>query len=223
MLTHTAGLPEYRTDAEKCYYGQGSDLDKLASAKLTDKQGSYEYSNTGYFLLKKIIEEQTGQKFSDLMYKYVTEPRGLTSVGFLDKHENNPKLIRITHKPNEGERIDITSFDPSIRYALPDGGLFSNVFDLHKLYSSIAKDPNFREAHNRIKVPTGDGSFYGLGIVQDGTRHTHSGTIPMFYTSYASYDCESGSFLGVLSTLKNTETNQLELIQKIENAQAKLA
>ena len=90
MLSHTSGIRDYYSlnnlrgeNREELY----SDADVLAmivrQKELNFEPGSeYGYSNSGYFLLKEIVERASGQTIQDFSQKNVFEPLGMTSTRF---------------------------------------------------------------------------------------------------------------------------------------------
>lgn len=80
LATHTSGLafmPDVAIENSKGLY------DYLASCKLNTEIGkTWDYSNTGYWLMSEIISKKTGIPFEDAMSKEILSSLQLTSTGF---------------------------------------------------------------------------------------------------------------------------------------------
>lgn len=55
-----------------------------------EPDSSYEYSNSNYFLLGNIVEQVSGQTYSDFIRKNFFEPLGMTHSGFVDEIKDSP-------------------------------------------------------------------------------------------------------------------------------------
>jgi len=93
LLSHTGGIPGGVGSEEVwslAYKGFGEAkqrplcLEKLLTE--VDPVGApgerYEYSNWGYTLAGFILEKHNGRSYEELLTKYVTEPLGITSLGY---------------------------------------------------------------------------------------------------------------------------------------------
>ncbi|MCP5076471.1 MAG: beta-lactamase family protein [Psychromonas sp.] len=100
LLSHTAGIANpiplkwVHLSAEHDSFDEASALNKVLNENpdLDSQPGSeYRYSNIGYWLLGKVIEQVSGQRYSDYVTENVFDVLGLTSneIAFLIKDENN--------------------------------------------------------------------------------------------------------------------------------------
>ncbi len=92
LLTHTSGIKSYTTIVEL-----RSAANKTANKSLDERMNdfkslplefepgtSYRYSNSGYFLLGRIIEKVSGLSYANYLKKNITQPLGLNSTYFGD-------------------------------------------------------------------------------------------------------------------------------------------
>ena len=136
LLSHSSGLHEYvfkfKMDASKTHDEVNKDLlHFIASEKLAFKPGSkFEYNNSGYVILGRIIEHVSGQKLADFMQKALFEP-------------NNMKNTRVA---GFEEALDFqhgrTHIFPTRYYVTPNG-------TKSPVYTPVGKEI--------IHVPNGDG------------------------------------------------------------------
>ncbi len=146
LLTHTSGL--YDHGASEQYT-----LDILADPQhrwtraeqlqicvdAGDPLGApgtvYSYSDTGYILLGKILEEITGQNLAGAVWSLIDRPRhGMNSTWF---ETLEPRPRDTTHRAHQflGD-VDVTSFDPSCDL-WGGGGIAATVGDLARFTRAL--------------------------------------------------------------------------------------
>jgi CubicO group peptidase (beta-lactamase class C family) len=95
LLHHTSGVRDYYTlfnlagDAQDDYRSDRETLEMIARQDgLNFEPGTeYLYSNSGYFLLKEIVERASGQDFRAFMQEQVFEPLGMENTAFKDGND----------------------------------------------------------------------------------------------------------------------------------------
>lgn len=95
----------------------------------------YEYSNVGTALAAFIVEQATGESFSQFTGKYILEPLKMKDSGWKTKNVDVKKYSRLYENPTT----------PLPYYELityPDGGFITNVTDLSKYLSELIKGYN---------------------------------------------------------------------------------
>lgn len=97
LLHHTAGLgdifvPAFFQNREK-FVNPADYLELIASQpKVFDPGADWSYSNAGYVLLGRIIENASGETFFDYMESYIFAPAGMTDSGFDSLEDITPRL-----------------------------------------------------------------------------------------------------------------------------------
>ena len=204
LLTHTSGLPGLGSSTRmKSVIGTRKDLMPLVTVEdyllfLKDAQHwavakpgeRYLYSNEGYALLSKVIQECSGTRFEDYIKAYILTPLGMTRSYF--------------------SRADVEAdHDAATLYALVEGrlvpkpylythvnsftGLVTNVLDLTKYVSMLINRGTYQG--NRVLSPqsveamitshistrgqldsdVSNGYGYGLDIIPGFLGHTLAG------------------------------------------------
>jgi CubicO group peptidase (beta-lactamase class C family) len=131
LLNHTAGL-DWRVNADT---GEGDDalersVVKMAELKLIAPPGTrVSYSQAGYNLLGRIIEQVTGQTYEQAMASLVFEPLGL-SHSFFDRDDIMTRRFVVGHNPGEDGTLSIARPWRYARADNPGGGIASSVADL---------------------------------------------------------------------------------------------
>ncbi len=144
LLSHTSGMP-LGTIGE--LYNPGGEVPSLRDrlsrdAVLIREPGSeFSYSNTGFNLIELLIEEVTGQSFSEYMRKNILLPLGMYHSSFSWSASFDPPV------PNghdlHGRPVPV--------YVYPDrasGGLFSTVEDIATFIA--AGMPGFRQGTQQV-------------------------------------------------------------------------
>ncbi|WP_322309708.1 serine hydrolase domain-containing protein [Sphingopyxis sp.] len=97
LLHHTAGLgdffvPEFFQNREK-FVNPGDYLDLIArQPALSDPGGDWNYSNAGYVVLGRIVENVSGEPYFDYIQRHVFAPAGMASSGFDSQEDVTEKL-----------------------------------------------------------------------------------------------------------------------------------
>jgi len=130
LLNHTAGLGwDLITDT-----GSGDDalaayVAKLAELEQVAPPGSRaSYSQAGYSLLGRIIENVTGTTYEKAVASLVIEPLGL-SHSFFAPEDVMTRRFAVGHNPADDGALSVARLWKGPRYRNPGGGLASSVSD----------------------------------------------------------------------------------------------
>ncbi|HEX3027752.1 MAG TPA: serine hydrolase domain-containing protein, partial [Clostridia bacterium] len=89
LLNHTSGIPNYYssvTDYMRYFWGNSTPekiFSRFKDSPLTNKPGKkFNYSNTNYVILGRIIEMVSGESYADYLKKNIFEPLGLKNTGY---------------------------------------------------------------------------------------------------------------------------------------------
>ena len=195
LLTHTSGIPDYfdesvSDDFEALWRDipmyrlqQLRDFLPLFQQKaMKDEPGSrFSYNNAGYILLGLIVEEVTGQSFTDYVEQSIFQPAGMTASGYfsLDALPSKTALGYIDH-PDGTWRTN--------QYAIPikggaDGGAFVTVQDMTRFWKALFSHQLLDAASTSLlltpHVTVNDrGGSYGYGL---WIQHHASGDVYKYH------------------------------------------
>ncbi|HRE32656.1 MAG TPA: serine hydrolase domain-containing protein, partial [Candidatus Berkiella sp.] len=95
LLTHTNGLKEcYDLLKYSAPYDRDACFEAVKSLPLAQVPGKkFEYNNTGYFLLAKIIEKVTGKSYPDFIKQTLNKPLHLTHIYSPNLEGDYPSVI----------------------------------------------------------------------------------------------------------------------------------
>lgn len=206
LLTHTAGIPHFigsdSPDAEQKKHLKVT-LDELISW-FSDKPlqftpgDRYQYTNSGYVLLAKIIEAASGQSYADYLRHQILEPAGMMDSGY-DRDE-----FILPHRAS-GYIITETGYQnaPFWDMSQPNGAgaMYSTTEDLYKLdrvlYTEKVLNENSKQAmfspiaRMGLREPK---EYYGYGWCIDThfgrDRQMHYGAIDGFRAIVSRYPAE---------------------------------
>lgn len=201
LLNHTSGLPNY-TELED--YGPSVStmpgqpwkedriLDLIRGRAPDFAPGSgWHYSNTGYFLLKRVIEALSATSFSAAMAQLIIRPLGLENTFVAEDIPSGRLTPGYSRDLNAEKRMENVAgkYHPGWCYAGLMASCVTDVVEFYKqlLLGDLLPDPLL--AQLREPVPTGsrDPRFvnpcYGFGVMIDpgseyGTLIGHSGEGP---------------------------------------------
>jgi D-alanyl-D-alanine carboxypeptidase len=214
LLSHTSGLPELKsldefikgiarpyTPAELIATFRDKPLDFPPGAKRA-------YSNRGYYLLGYIIEQASGQKYSDYIEQHIFAPLGMRDSGYDSNVTVNER--RAWGYVSDGQKLHYADYvDWSLPYAA--GGLYSTVEDLLRwdqaLYTEELLD---RKWLDRLFTPDPSGYNYGWFIDSKGGRLKvyHEGSNPGFAAFIVRYPADK-TFVVVLSNIETAPVKQI--------------
>ncbi len=209
LLTHTAGLPtiEEQPEAKKNWHAELTPnqlLDYTRSQPLLFAPGSnWKYSNTGYYLLGRVIEQVSGQSYPEYVRTHLFAPAGMT-------HSDYPDANRIIRGRARGYSrsgktwIDTPYFNITQGYSA--GALLASVDDLWSWEQALASGrlveaTLLSRAYTEGHLPDGRATHYGFGweINQLGSHSViaHGGGMPGF-ASFAARVPGSGLYVAIL-------------------------
>ncbi|CAM1369226.1 serine hydrolase domain-containing protein [Tenacibaculum xiamenense] len=205
LLTHETGLDEiigknildiFFSKADSLYT---QNLFKLVEKRNIEKIGSFDYCNTNYFLLGRILEKITDESYFDLLRKRIIEPLGLKNTHpYL--HKNLPKLAAPYHDGEDVSKYLDYKFFANIAYSA--GSMASTLSDMEIFYSSLFQTEKLLKKET-IQLMIEDGNdTYGLGVFKKdykGKKYVNHGGNNIGYAFRNAYDIETGNLFLIFS------------------------
>ena len=196
LLTHTSGIYNYTNDigeedtAIVCYpVSQQRVLEVFENRPLSFKPGkSFEYCNSGYYLLGMIIEKVSGKKYEDVVREMIFNPTGMSHSGFdfknltdTNKAQGYIILDKDTTKPNY-------TVDSTVYFSA--GSIYSTTNDLYRWSRAISTNKLLNK-NSWTEVFTPYKNDYGYGFYIDtlfGKNYIkHDGGLLGFASSFTYY------------------------------------
>lgn len=189
LLHHTAGLgdfivPELFAQREK-FVAPADYLDLIARQPKVGEPGEdWSYSNAGFLLLGRIVENLSGQSYPDYIRDHVFDPAGMTASGYDRVDEIVPNLA-VGYFREGAFAKDWKADWLKVPYsASPAGGGYSTSTDLLRFSASL-RDGKLLKAETLARmfadgVPVGPGTYAaGFGERVSHGRHIrgHAGGI----------------------------------------------
>lgn len=211
LLNHTSGTPDYEFLKPAAAFRNAISLDALIAVfsdmPLDFPPGSkWNYSNSGYVLLTRIIEEVSGERYADYLAEHIFRPLGMENTAYEDASAVLPHRAA-------GYTWDGTAYHNSEFFDMSNaagaGGLVSTVLDMYKwdraLYSGDVLGDASREPYFAPSVVIGEGIGYAYGwMVKEisGRNYiSHTGGINGFSTCALRYPDEE-LYVVVLSNVE---------------------
>jgi CubicO group peptidase (beta-lactamase class C family) len=217
LLTHTSGLHDYTTgitSADQLAAAVGTrqptpdQLIGLFAALPLDfpPATKWAYSNSGYVVLGKLIEQASGQSYGDFLREEVLDPLGMSDTGYLPGAAGPAYAVGY-----DDWATPATTFDDAALYAA--GGMYSSVTDLGRWQRFLRTgDPPVVRADTlaellRPRVAESPGIWYGYGIESRGANTAaidslaHAGALPG-YASYIETHPATGLTVTVLANIR---------------------
>jgi CubicO group peptidase (beta-lactamase class C family) len=181
LLAHRSGLGEYCHEVGASAVADGALapapglVDTPAAllpmfadlAPLASPDTEFRYNNTGYVVLARIAERVTGAAYADLLADLVIGPAGLTATALL-RYDELPGDAATGYLDAAGLRTNVHHVP--VR-GVGDGGLFTNVADMVRVWSALFAGrivrPDTLRAMTTANGYTAGGTPYGLGFWLD--------------------------------------------------------
>lgn len=208
LLTMGAGLATDDPWGDRQESLPESDFDALVAAGLSfcwPPRTTFEYSNTGYALLGRVIESVTGQSYRDVVREGICSPLGLTDTTYRVGLSDGDRTATGYRRAADGSLVAEPIVAPGAYSAM--GGLHSTIADLavwvggfistwaqaqaaHPVdrwslreAQELARFVELRETTGTAAGPSADGYGFGLVVHQHknlGRLVSHSGGYPGF-------------------------------------------
>jgi len=175
LLTHESGLDEiigknildifYKKD-DALY---NSNLLEQIEENNPKTIGSFDYCNTNYFLLGKIIEKVTDQSYFDLLRERIFIPLKMINT-YPYVHKNLPNLATPYHQEKDVTPYLDYRYFANIAYAA--GSIASTLKDMQIFYSSLFETEKLlKEETVKMMMESGN-EYYGLGLFKSNEKGT---------------------------------------------------
>lgn len=174
LLNHTSGIRDYLSLAYLA--GMGDDdfyTDKEILTWLTNQQHTnfkpgekFLYSNSGYWLLGKIVEKAYGKNMAVFAHNEIFIPLKMNNTHFHNDHNQIVKKRASGYSPNDkdGFQISMTTLD-----MIGDGGIFTTIEDIKKwddafYHSEILNKDFWKMMTEQGRLTNGEQINYAAGL-----------------------------------------------------------
>jgi len=205
LLSHESGLDEVvEADILKAFFKKDESiynqnlLDKVEPHK-PEKVGTFQYRNTNYLLLGKILESMTDQHYFDLLRERIFQPLEMKKT-FAYLHKNINDLAIPTHKGKDVSKYIDHRFYGDIPHAA--GSIASTLTDMEKFYVALFETEKLIKKQTLDLMLSSGNDIYGLGLFKmkykDQLFYGHGGN-NIGYAFSNAYDPESKALYLVYS------------------------
>jgi CubicO group peptidase (beta-lactamase class C family) len=162
LLNHTSGLVAYEDLMDKTYAGKSwQEIPQISDAgvlELMEKQTgtkfppgtAWEYSNSGYCVLAKVVEKASGLGFADFLRRRIFVPLKMQDTLAHEYGKNQVKARAYGYTQNAGTWLETDQSPTSA--TLGDGGVYSSLDDLRKWDDALRRHTLLSEAEMRPEL-----------------------------------------------------------------------
>ena len=188
LLNHTSGLVAYEELMDKLYAGKAwQDIPQISDAgvlELMEQQtatkfppgSAWEYSNSGYCVLARVVEKASGMPFADFLRQRIFVPLRMRNTMAYEYGKNRVKARAYGYTQDAGRWLETDQSSTSA--TLGDGGIYSSLDDLSKwdnalLHHTLLSESAMRPALTAVDLiagstaspsgPDGESVKYGFG------------------------------------------------------------
>jgi CubicO group peptidase (beta-lactamase class C family) len=196
LLHHTAALGDYLVPEffrDRAHYVNPADyLDLIARQPRVGQPGEWNYSNAGFVLLGRIIENVSGENYFDYIQSHVFAPAGMTDSGFDSIEDATPNLAVGYFRDGPFSATWKANWMSLPFKGSPAGGAYATNADMLRFARALREGRLVRPATLRAmfenEVPAGPGAYAaGFGDRVSHGRHIrgHAGGAPGMDTDLA--------------------------------------
>ncbi len=166
LLHHTSGLRDYNALLELAGFRADGDCPTVDEAygvicrqkRLNYVPGAeYSYTNTGFFLLSRIVEKVSGTSLNAFAQEHIFRPLGMTHTLFQDDHNQIVRnRARGYERAGGGFRINMSNWDET-----GDGNVYTTVEDLALWDRAFADGTLGKDLMDMLHTQ---------GVLNDGTK-----------------------------------------------------
>ncbi len=209
LMTHESGIAEViGRNIEEIFYAKSDSLYGVQLLNQVEKNdpemvGKYDYCNTNYFLLGKIIEKITDQSYFDLLRERIFIPLQMDKT-YPYVHKNLPNLATPYHEEKDVTKYLDYRYFANIAYAA--GSIASTLTDMEKFYTTLFETDILLQKETVKTMMSSGSEFYGLGIMKsesNGVKYYGHGGNNIGYSFRNSYDPISKDLFLTFSNTKN--------------------
>lgn len=186
LARHEAGIPDYNGFPEYAINSQRTmTLDNILewiSDNITSiSPGAYDYSNSHFAILARIIEVASGSDYREFMRNNVFEPAGMLNTDNYRAEEIVPRRSAGYDPGHSGNLVNAPMLDNSMK--LGSGSLHTTAYDLWAWHKALLDDRVLDTAAQSVYLQTSNHAYaLGIGVVTEaetGQRVTsHDGKSP---------------------------------------------
>jgi len=137
LLSHTSGLPEFFSIEIELPENQRDVIEQQANKPFQFTPGSRsKYIQTGFLLIKKLIEQETGQAFVSAINNLIVNPLKLKHTSFGGGDVEVINRTNHYYTLEQGKFID-RGIHPFPRYTFASSGLNSNIQDIAIWFNAL--------------------------------------------------------------------------------------
>ncbi|KAF7787861.1 hypothetical protein PRUB_a2372 [Pseudoalteromonas rubra] len=193
VLSHTSGLPNYNEGPEigaKMAHFRTLDniLKEIVQSPVLYPSGEgHTYSNTGYLLLGKIIEQVSGLSYKAYLQQRIFTPLGMTGSQVLTKGTGDAEVKGYSSVGREGTLVAPFHVDRSWIYSA--GGIETTLADMSRWHhglkaGKVVTPSSYRSMTTSAMLNDGTLATYGYGLylrpLAGQPSYFHEGGVPGF-------------------------------------------
>ncbi len=222
LMRHTSGIPSVTSldtfgDVVRQPISQDELIAMFVDLPLEFDPGSaFKYSNSGYVLLSRIVENVSGQSLGDFYQANLFAPLGMEATGLDVSAQILPK--RADGYSPSGDDVTVINA-PYADMGIPTGAgaLYSTTGDLHKWQrglfgGQILSEESLAEYLTPTEYEAFFGNTYAHGVLVakqgDNTYYWHGGGIQGF-NAWLGYDADREVTVAVLANLNGGAANKI--------------
>ncbi|MCP5345927.1 MAG: serine hydrolase domain-containing protein [Gammaproteobacteria bacterium] len=218
LAQQEAGVPDYNDFPDYAQFSRrqvnlDEVLDWIAQNTSSISPGTgYDYSNSHFAILARIIEEASGESYRQFMREHIFNPAGMLSSGHYRAEEIVMQRVSLYDPGQHGDLVNAPVLDNSMK--LGSGSLYTTADDLLSWHRSLLKERVLNAQTQELYLePSGERYAMGVGVRMDALSNQlitdHDGKAPGIAAYYKRW-LGDGKVLILLSNVNSGVLNQMK-------------
>ncbi len=222
ILSHTSGIPEL-DDASLSGASPQDWINSYDDVQLSFAPGSqFSYCSVCYQILGYVVEQVSGESYSDFLRQAIFDPLGMNASGTGDANYSSVPNHAVGYAAWQDMGSSGMDVDPQWTFLFGSGLVYSTTGDMYRwdqalMNGTLVSQDTLNQAFTPYIASQYAGSSYGYGwfIAQDAGQKLiwHDGKIPGFRT-YNGFYPSNGYTLVILSNLATVD--EIALASQLE-------
>ncbi|MEH6659933.1 serine hydrolase domain-containing protein [Leeuwenhoekiella marinoflava] len=169
LLNHTSGLQDFVVKQDSIYFWlkkpvkQEEILDEIVRQGPAFKPGdSVRYSNAGYYLLARILEQKYKKPYEEILAEKIAKPLGLKNT-FSLSGKTTYENTAISYEKKDSIWVPVEEFYfPNVQGV---GDIISTVYDLNSFMNALFSNTILKAETLEMMLPK-DTDWFGMGVMK---------------------------------------------------------
>jgi CubicO group peptidase (beta-lactamase class C family) len=163
FMTHTSGIVGRAEDSQTKSLNQM--IEEIEHHGIHRPLGSWEYEDSNYTVLVKVLEEVTHKSFKKYLAQHIFGPTGIKTVGYVDDNFDHLKAASIGYL-KQNNRLSAQPL-PNFSQLYGVSDMYMDTTSMYQFDRALINKKLLDTTHLQLMFTPGSSSHYGMGFYND--------------------------------------------------------